>query len=137
MDPEVELEDNTGFKLVKGRERKHSNSSRQSSYRNSSGRPGLTNRKKSESRVNPGKKQSFDERRDEEKLKYLNRFPKKDKLCFSLKSGDVFSAEPNVSLAHCVSEDFNPVDGVGKEFKERFGNTANLLAQSNTKIIMI
>lgn len=55
---------------------------------------------------------------------------KKDSYCFVVKQGDVFSAHPSVSLAHCVSEDFEAKDGVTKQFKERYGNLQSLLDQS-------
>lgn len=126
---DAETQDDTGFILIKGRERKHSTSSRQSSYRNSSGRPnGRRNQKKIDSA--PGKKLTFDEKRDEEKVKYMNRFPKKENLCFQVKQGDVLTAPANFSLAHCVSEDFEAKDGITKQFKERFGNIENLIAQN-------
>jgi len=130
--PEVELEDNIGFKLVKGRERKQSTSSRKSGYRNSSSKLSFSNRAQNtdEERSKAGKMISFDDRRDEEKVKFLKKFPKKESLCFAVKAGDVFSAEVGVSLAHCVSEDFEAKDGISKIFKERYGNTTDLLAQS-------
>lgn len=138
IESEIEPQDDTGFKLVKPRERKHSTSSRQSgngNYRNSSRKPSSgqaprRNQRMSESGQDSAKKMSFDERRDEEKLKFLKRFPKKESLCFEVRSGDVFSSKADVSLAHCVSEDLEAKDGVSKEFKEQFGNTEDLLAQN-------
>lgn len=59
---------------------------------------------------------------------------KKESVCFELKAGDVFSAEPHVSLAHCVSEDFEAKDGISKLFKERYGNEDQLLVQSKPKL---
>jgi len=110
--PEVELEDNIGFKLVKGRERKQSTSSRKSGYRNSSSKLSVSNRA-----------QNTDEGRSKAGKMIRS-------LCFAVKAGDVFSAEDGVSLAHCVSEDFEAKDGISKIFKERYGNTTDLLAQS-------
>lgn len=135
-------DDTTGFILIKGRERKHSTSSRMSGYnRNSSGRPGSNHRrvhfKKGGDTVSEsGKKKSFDEKRDEEKLKYVSRFGKKDTVGFEVKSGDLFSAPIDVSLVHCVSEDFEAKDGIAKQFKDRFGAVDKLIAQSkrNTNV---
>jgi len=129
-EPEEEVDD-TGFILIKARERKNSTASRQSTYRNSPSKP-KRNFKRSENGDSKKevKKMSFDEKKDEEKAKFLKRFPKKDGLCFVVKQGDVFSAHPSVSLAHCVSEDFEAKDGVTKQFKERYGNIQNLLDQN-------
>lgn len=130
-EPEEEFDD-TGFILIKARERKNSTASRQSGYRNSSSKPPRRNYKRSENgdAKKEVKKMTFDEKKDEEKAKFLKRFPKKDNFCFVVKQGDVFSAHPSVSLAHCVSEDFEAKDGVTKQFKERFGNLQNLLDQN-------
>lgn len=134
----VEEVDLTGFIVVKGRERKHSTSSRQSGYRNLSGRPSSSRRgnfKKAggDTASESGKKKSFDEKRDDEKLKYLNRFGKKEgALSFEVKNGDVFSAPSTASLAHCTSEDFEAKDGVTKQFKDRFGGVDKLVAQSKS-----
>lgn len=126
---EAEPEDNTGFILIKGRERKFSTASRQSNYRGSRQNSTMrSNYKKNDSEG--GKKMSFDQKRDEEKMKYLNRFAKKSGLCFQQKNGDLFSAEPHVSLAHCVSEDLEAKDGITKQFKERFGRVDELKAQN-------
>lgn len=127
---EDDAQDDTGFILIKARERKHSTSSRQSGYRNSSSRPSSNRRNYRKSENDSGKKKTFDEKRDEEKAKYLNRFSNKDGLSFEVKQGDVFSAESDVSLAHCVSEDFDPKDGVTKQFKDRFGRVNDLLSQN-------
>lgn len=129
-EPEEEIDD-TGFILIKARERKNSTASRQSTFRNSSNKP-RRNYKRSENVESKKdvKKLSFDEKKDEEKAKFLKRFPKKDSVCFAVKQGDVFSANPSVSLAHCVSEDFEAKDGVTKQFKERYGNIQNLLDQN-------
>ena len=50
--------------------------------------------------------------------------------CFNLVKGDLFSANEDVSLAHCVSEDFVMSRGIATEFKKRFGNVDVLLEQS-------
>lgn len=75
-EPEEEVDD-TGFILIKARERKNSTASRQSTYRNSSSKP-KRNFKRSENGDSKKevKKMSFDEKKDEEKAKFLKRFRK-------------------------------------------------------------
>jgi len=77
---------------------------------------------------------TFGEKFDEEKAKYTERFKEiTGDYCFKLVKGDLFSADENVSLAHCVSEDFTMSKGIATEFKKRFNNVPKLLEQ-NTKI---
>lgn len=73
--PEEEIDD-TGFILIKARERKNSTASRQSGYRSS--KPPRRNYKRSENgdAKKEVKKMSFDEKKDEEKEKFLKRFRK-------------------------------------------------------------
>jgi hypothetical protein len=52
----------------------------------------------------------------------------KDVLCFEEKEGDLFSVGENVSLAHCVSTDFDMSKGIAVEFKNRFGRVEELLS---------
>ena len=40
--------------------------------------------------------------------------------------GDLFSAPPNVSLAHCVSADFAMKKGIAKTFRNKFGRINQL-----------
>jgi hypothetical protein len=54
----------------------------------------------------------------------------KNKLCFQLIYDDLFSANEDVSLAHCVSEDFSMSQGIAIQFKNRFKRVHKLLAQS-------
>lgn len=42
---------------------------------------------------------------------------------------DLFSCNEDVSLAHCVSEDFKMGKGIAKKFKEKFGNVNRLINQ--------
>jgi len=74
---------------------------------------------------------TFGEKFDEEKAKYLERFKNVKDYCFNLVKGDLFSANEDVSLAHCVSEDFVMSRGIATEFKKRFGNVDVLLEQKN------
>ena len=43
--------------------------------------------------------------------------------------GDLFSAPPNVSLAHCVSADLAMRKGIAKTFKQAFGRVSELKGQ--------
>ena len=43
--------------------------------------------------------------------------------------GDLFSAPPNVSLAHCVSADFAMRKGIAKTFRVKFGRVNELVQQ--------
>ena len=43
--------------------------------------------------------------------------------------GDLFSAPPNVSLAHCVSADLAMRKGIAKTFKQAFGRVSELKEQ--------
>ncbi|CAF0738797.1 unnamed protein product [Brachionus calyciflorus] len=73
---------------------------------------------------------NFTDRLEVEKRRYLDKFKQeKDNLCFELIKGDLFSVNSDVSLAHCVSEDFKMSKGIATEFKKRFGNVDELLKQ--------
>lgn len=76
---------------------------------------------------------SFAERFKEEEEALRNRFKEKGgKLCFELVKGDLFLVGENVSLAHCVSEDFRMSKGIATEFKKRFEGQQELLSQGNS-----
>lgn len=72
----------------------------------------------------------FAERLENEKRRYMQKFKQeKDLLCFQVINGDLFSTDADVSLAHCVSEDFKMSKGIAKEFKKRFGKVDELIKQ--------
>ncbi|RNA12503.1 O-acetyl-ADP-ribose deacetylase 1 [Brachionus plicatilis] len=72
----------------------------------------------------------FVEKLENEKRKYMQKFKQeKDQLCFQVVNGDLFTVDPDVSLAHCVSEDFKMGKGIAKEFKKRFGSVDQLIGQ--------
>jgi hypothetical protein len=47
--------------------------------------------------------------------------------------GDLFKADKNVSLAHCISADFKLGKGIAKMFREKFGRIQEL-EQSGAKV---
>lgn len=51
-------------------------------------------------------------------------------LVFREVSGDLFSVPSDVSLAHCVSEDFSMSKGIAKLFRDRFARVDELKSQS-------
>ena len=55
---------------------------------------------------------------------------KKEKLCFTEIKGDLFQANQNISLAHCVSQDLKMGAGIAVEFKKRFKGTGELTEQN-------
>ncbi len=79
-----------------------------------------------------GDKKPFAELLEEETKKLQQKYQKepKSKLCFEFIKGDLFLVEPDVSLAHCVSEDFRMSKGIATEFRKRFNNVDQLLSQS-------
>lgn len=72
----------------------------------------------------------FTERLENEKRRYMQKFKQeKDQLCFKIVDGDLFAVDDDVSLAHCVSEDFKMSKGIAKEFKKRFASVEELIKQ--------
>lgn len=55
------------------------------------------------------------------------------------KSGDLFDTLPDMTLAHCVSEDLAMKKGIALEFRRKFGNVKELKSQNRkvTEIAMI
>ena len=52
-------------------------------------------------------------------------------LIFHELTGDLFSVDTDVSLAHCVSEDFQMSKGIAKIFRDKFARVNELKSQSN------
>ena len=111
-------------------------SSASSSNRRSGGQSSGSANKSGNSNQRPpaanGDKKPFAELLEEETKRLQQKYQKesKSKLCFDFVKGDLFLVEPDVSLAHCVSEDFRMSKGIATEFRKRFNNVDQLLDQS-------
>ena len=111
-------------------------------YRNNSAKSDTFQQRKPSNNLNSSRTSASGEpnpfleklREEEEALRVKYKTPKEN-LCFTFTKGDLFSAPPDASLAHCVSEDFRMGKGIATEFKKRFEGVNDLLSQS--KIIFV
>ena len=116
-----------------GRGKRESNRS----FRNNSGKSDTFQQRKPTNNLNSSRTSASGEanpfleklREEEEALRAKYKTPKEN-LCFTFTKGDLFSAPSDVSLAHCVSEDFRMGKGIATEFKKRFEGVNDLLSQS-------